>query len=465
MSESAAPASIDVIAPAGPVDAEIRPPGSKSISNRALLLAAISEGVSHIHGLLDADDTRHMLDALAQLGVRVEIDPTGVANGLRVEGRGAEFGTEVELDERAPLYVGTAGTVARFLTAVLAARGARCVVDGSPRMRERPMKTLFAALADRGAALRYLGEPYALPVALHAGGHFAGGRIELERPKSSQFVSALVFAATCGRGPTEILVRGGTPAKPYVDMTLANLASFGFEANWASVDEIDDAPNLGPEDLLLRVRAGGGRACDYAVEPDASAASYFLALATIYGGRISIPDLGRGSLQGDARFADVLARFGAEVEQDASTTTIRRSPGARALRGCDLDLTAMPDMTLTAAVVAAHAEGPTRLRGVEVLRHHESDRIAAGAAELRKLGCRVEEHEDGLSIEPPASGELRRGVAIETYDDHRMAMAFALAGEVTILDPGCAAKTFPGYFEELARFGMCSSPARGDQDV
>lgn len=426
-----------VVVSSGPaVTARPRIPGSKSITNRALLLAAVARGPSTIHGWLDADDTRWMIRALRALGLRIEGegDPTGALSVVGAGGPLPADATEV-------LQVGTAGTVARFLLAVLAGSPGASTMDGTPRMRERPMGALVTALREQGAAIVSLGDvdPTALP--LRVGPHSAplrGGEIRLARPASSQFVSALAFSALLAATPTTIVLEHGTPARPYVDMTLAMIRSFGGDARWRDDASIVVTPT-GPASPLV------GQ--DYVVEPDASAASYFLALAAIRGGRCTIDALGRDSLQGDAAFAHVLGRMGARVEQDAGTTVLE---GDGRLRGGDFDLSDMPDMTLTLAVAALFAEGDTRITGVGVLRHHESDRLAAAATELRKLGAAVDLEQDGLVIHPPAARNPGP-VAIDTYEDHRMAMAFALAGDVEIRDPGCVGKTFPGYFEELAR--------------
>jgi 3-phosphoshikimate 1-carboxyvinyltransferase len=254
----------------------------------------------------------------------------------------------------------------------------------------------------------------------------------------------MLLAASVGEHPARVILREGTPARPYVDMTIRMLQHFGGCARW----DAEDAIVVEPRPLIAR---------DYAVEPDASSASYFLALAAIHGGAIRVPGLGSTSLQGDAQFCRVLSRMGATVEQTETLTRV--SAGSR-LRGIDVDLSPMPDMTLTLAVTAAFAEGPTTITGVEVLRHHETDRLAAAARELDKLGAAVEERPDGLRIVPPEGGP-KSGVAIDTYDDHRMAMAFSMIGDVVIRDPGCVAKTFPGYFDELERLGMDAKTACG----
>ncbi|MCH9685629.1 MAG: 3-phosphoshikimate 1-carboxyvinyltransferase [Deltaproteobacteria bacterium] len=418
--------------PPGPFDAEIRPPGSKSLSNRALLLAALADGRSTLKGMLDAEDTQHMRACLGALDVDVHEGSDGV---LEVHGHAGRFRSPPPVPT---LDVGTAGTVARLLGAALAASPVHVVLDGSARMRERPMAQLLGALAQQGAQLRFRGEPGLLPVEIGPNDEpLRGGEIRLERPASSQIVSGLVIAAGLAKTPTRIVLERGTPAKPYVDMTLAVMEAFGGRASW----EGDDVLVIEPS-----------RFCpiDYVVEPDASAASYPLGLASLYGGRCRVPALGRASLQGDVRFADVLERMGARVSQGSHETTVE---GTGTVEGGDFDLTDMPDMTLTLAALALRARGSTRIRGVEILRHHESDRLAAAAAELRKLGATVVEQPDGLDIEPPADGP-RLGVEVDTYRDHRMAMAFSLVGDVVVRDPACVGKTWPEYFSVLRKLGM-----------
>jgi 3-phosphoshikimate 1-carboxyvinyltransferase len=422
--------------PAPPFATELRPPGSKSITNRALLLAAIARGRSELEGWLDADDTRHMRACLTALEIDNRVEPSPGASGgvLVVDGSAGPIAAA----EAPVLFVGTAGTVARFLLAVLAASPGRATLDGTPRMRERPMAALVEALRAQGASIVCPQVEGALPMVV--GPHAAplsGGELRLARPASSQFVSGLILAGCLASSPTRIVLEQGTPARPYIDMTIAVVEAFGGCAGWSAPDVIEVQP-----------RVLEGRR--YVVEPDASAASYLLALAAIVGGRTTIADLGKRSLQGDVGFADVLGRLGADVRQDATSTTVS---GKGRLRGGTFDLSDMPDMTLTLAVTALYAEGPTRITGVGILRHHESDRLAASATQLRKLGAEVTELPDGLVIVPPPSGP-HKGVEIETYDDHRMAMAFSLAGEVTILDPGCVAKTYPEYFNDLAKLGM-----------
>lgn len=425
--------------PPAPFELDLRPPGSKSLSNRALLMAALAEGTSTLHGLLDAEDTQLMRACLTTLGI--PITESG-ADTLTVTSPGGPL--HLPAGSTPTLDVGTAGTVARLLGATLAASPAHVVLDGSARMRERPMAQLLDALADQGAKIVGRGEPGFLPVELGPlTGRLDGGEIRLARPASSQIVSGLVIAATLAERPTTLVLEQGTPARPYVDMTLAVLEAFGGTARW-------DTPATDGALEQLVVQPGMLHAREYSIEPDASAASYPLALAALYGSRCTIEGLGHASLQGDVGFAGVLERLGATVEQGPNHTTVR---GTGQLRGGDFNLSDMPDMTLTLAALAVAAQGTTRIRGVEILRHHESDRLAAAAAELRKLGATVVEQPDGLQIEPPQNGP-RTGVAIDTYRDHRMAMAFSLVGDVAVRDPGCVAKTWPEYFSVLNKLGM-----------
>lgn len=416
--------------PSAPPVGTVAVPGSKSLTNRALVLAALAEGPSVLHGALDAEDTRLMLAALQRCGVEIEVADGG--RTLRVAGAGGAL--RPAGDPTTPLQVGTAGTVARFLAAVLAASdGVVATLDGSDRMRERPMAQLLDALADQGAGIDSSGGY--LPATV-TGATPSGGEVVLDRPASSQIVSAMVLTGLLATAPTRIVLPHGTPARPYVDMTLTVVEEFGGVAGWVDDGTIEVEPS----------RLAGR---DHAVEPDASAATYPLALAALHGGDITVPGLGRDSLQGDVAFVDVLAAMGATVQvADGGLSVAGDGP----LRGVDVDLTAMPDPGLTLAALAVHAEGPTRIRGVAVHRHHETDRIAAAATELRRLGAQVTEHDDGLDVTPPA--EPTRDVLIRTYLDHRMAMAFALVGNVVIDDPGCVAKTWPSYFAMLDRFGM-----------
>ena len=410
---------------AAPPDAEITVPGSKSLTNRALIVAALADGRSELRGALVSDDAHWCADGLRRLGIAVTESERGTT--LTVKGQGGRIPRA-----EAELYAGNAGTAARFLTALVSLGHGRYVIDGAPRMRERPIGHLVEALVGLGVRAETRSSGGCPPVVVEAAG-LPGGRTQLDASRSSQFLSALLLVAPYARRNVEVAVRGEVVSQPYVAMTLRVMADCGV-----SVDQ-----NNG----RFRVRAGRGyRARAYAIEPDASGASYFLAAAALTGGRVRVPGLGRDSAQGDARFADVLERMGCAVERGEDFIEVR---GPERLRGVDVDLNAMSDMTLTLAAIAPFAESPTRIRNVAHIRGQESDRLAALATELGRLGVRVRAFDDGLEITP---GPLRPAM-VRTYDDHRIAMAFAVAGlrasGVVIADPGCVSKTFPDFFERL----------------
>jgi 3-phosphoshikimate 1-carboxyvinyltransferase len=409
-----------------PPAATIRVPGSKSISNRALLVAALAEGESTLSGALFSDDTRYMAQALTSLGFGVEVSEPEAR--LRVMGLGGRIPASA-----ADLHVGNAGTAMRFLVAALCLGRGRFRIDGSPRMRSRPIGDLVDALAQLGGHLSYEMQPGCPPVVVDANG-LAGGEASLPGDKSSQFLSAVLQVGAYAERDVHVVVPGTLIAKPYVDMTLAVMHAFGVEVE-------RDAYRA------FTVRAGQrfrGRA--YRIEPDASAAHYFLAAAAVTGGRVRIEGLGRSSVQGDIRFADILEEMGARVtwEDDAVEVV-----GPDRLRGVDVDMNAISDTAPTLAAIAPFAAGAVRIRNIGHVRWQESDRIHAVATELRRLGVRVEELPDGLEVHPSAIIPA----AVETYDDHRIAMSFALIGlrvsGIVIRDPGCTAKTFPDYFERL----------------
>ena len=398
----------------------VRLPGSKSISNRVLLLAALAEGETVVRDLLDAEDTRVMLDALGKLGVACDARKvSGVSGGFAVKS--------------AELSLGNAGTAFRPLTAVLAFCAGEYRLSGVPRMHERPIGDLVDALRNAGARIDYLGAQGFPPLAIHP------AAIEVPRPllirgeTSSQFLSALLMALPLAGGGT-VVVDGDLISRPYVEITAKLMARFGVEV--ASVEW--RAYKVPP----ARYRSPG--AID--VEGDASSASYFLAAGAIAGGPVRVEGVGRNSIQGDVRFVEVLEAMGAKVAM--GETWIEASSGGAPLKPFDLDLNHIPDAAMTAAVLALFADGPSRIRNVGSWRVKETDRIAAMATELRKLGATVEAGVDSLMIVPP--GKLKAGAAIDTYDDHRMAMCFSLASlggvPVTIHDPDCVAKTFPDYF-------------------
>jgi 3-phosphoshikimate 1-carboxyvinyltransferase len=423
----------------GPLDATVRVPGSKSLTNRALVCAALADGVSAIEGALVADDTEAMVSALRAIGAGFGPSASGREGegaspaGLTVTGTGGALAPgPLDLDLR------LSGTSSRFLLPVVALGRGRYRLDGRPPLRARPMGPVLAAIEALGARVEAHGPAGNLPVTVVAPGHLIGGHLDVPADTSSQYVSGLLLAAPYLREGLSVRVTTRLVGRPFVEMTVAVMAAFGVR-----VAASDDAGHP-----TFTVRPGRYRGTVYPVEPDASAASYFLAAAAVCGGRVTIQGLGEGTLQGDARFADVLAAMGATVRRSARATTVI---GPARLSGLgDVDLAAMPDMAQTLAVVAVFADGPTRARGIGFIRGHETDRIAATVRELRRCGVDAWEEPDGFVVRPgiPQPGRVR------TYDDHRMAMSFALLGlrvpGIEIEDPDCVAKTFPGYWETLA---------------
>jgi len=410
-----------------PPRATVRLPGSKSLTNRALILAAVAEGPSLLTGALHSEDTQVMLDALRALGVSVVFD-VGSAE-IRVEGTGGVFPVT-----EADLWVANSGTTLRFLTAMLATGRGQYRIDGSPRMRERPVADLLAALNRLGGRARSDLGTGCPPLSLQASG-LDGGHVSVRGDVSSQFLSGLLMALPLAHQPTTVEVQGKLVSQPYVAMTLAAMEAFGVRVG-----------NRGFRRFDVRPARYHGR--HYPIEPDASAASYFFALAAITGGEITVEGLGRSSIQGDLAFVEVLQHMGCSVTAGANRTTVQ---GGR-LVAVDVDMNAISDTVMTLAVTSLFADGVTRIRNVAHIRHKETDRISALACELRKLGAQVVELPDGLVIHPPSPAGLQ-AARIETYQDHRMAMAFALAGlrvpGITILDPGCVAKTYPSFWADL----------------
>lgn len=413
----------------GPLDVTVRLPGSKSLTNRALVCAGLADGISTIEGALEADDTLAMVDGLRALGVAVTTD--WPAARITVDGvAGRPLADAAAIDAR------LSGTTSRFLLPVAGLGDGLRRVDGANRMRERPMAAAIDALRALGADVRDVGAPGHLPVEL-VGGTLAGGEVAVRGDVSSQFLSGLLLAAPAMRTGLRVQVTGPLVSRPYVEMTVAVMAVFGV-----AVEQ--------PDDHTWVVEPQTYQPTTYAVEPDASAASYPFAMAAVLGGRVTVEGLGSGSIQGDVAFVDVLAGMGVEVDQGADRTTVRSGGGP--LRGIEADLADISDTAQTLAVVAAFGEGPTRVTGIGFIRGKETDRIGAVVTELRRLGIDAQEEADGFLVHP---GPMRPAT-IETYDDHRMAMAFAVAGlrspGIQISDPGCVAKTFPGYWaliEEL----------------
>jgi 3-phosphoshikimate 1-carboxyvinyltransferase len=432
------PAFLD-LAPIRAARGELRLPGSKSVSIRALLLAALSEGETRLTGLLESDDTRVMREALQSCGVPLQDEG---AAGLRVRGA-ARFPLR-----EADLFVGNSGLSIRTLVAVLAFMDGRYRLSGVPRMHERPIGDLVDALRPLGARIGYLQRDGFPPLLIEPAQARAAQPVRVRGDASSQFLTGILQSAPllAREHALVIEVEGELISKPYIDLSLALMRRFGVEV--ARTSAASGAPRFTIA-AGARYRAPGS----FAVEGDASSASYFLALGALAGGPVRVHGMGRASLQGDVRFADVMTAIGADVTQGEDWTEVR-SPGLAAgfrPKAIDADFNHIPDAAMTVAVVALFADGPSVLRNIGSWRVKETDRIAAMAAELRKLGADVEAGADFLRIVPPAA---LRAATIDTYDDHRIAMSFSLAAcggvPVRINDPGCVAKTFPDYFARLA---------------
>lgn len=420
----------------GPLDAVVRVPGSKSLTNRALVLAALADGVSVLDNILLAEDTRIMLDALRALGIAATVDESSLR--AEITGCGGQLP-----ESEAELFCGNSGTTIRFLAALCAAGYGHFTLDGVPRMRQRPIGALGSALQTLGCGVEYLESEGFPPLRLHAQG-LRGGHVAFDAPESSQMVSAILMAAPYAGRDLFIEVTGDLPSRPFVDMTIRLMDQFGV------VVLADRAASAHRSSRFVVEAPQRYRATNLAIEPDATNAMYFLAAAAVCGGRVTVEGLGDHSLQGDVRFVDVLAAMGCAVERGANRLTVNGPSGQSPLRGIDVDLGDMPDTAQTLAVIALFAEGPTRIRDIANLRVKETDRIAAMTRELTRLGARVEESADGLTIHP---SEQLHPVEIDTYNDHRMAMSFALAGlrvpGLVIRDPQCCEKTFPDFFLRL----------------
>jgi 3-phosphoshikimate 1-carboxyvinyltransferase len=422
------------IAPIARMSGTVHLPGSKSISNRSLLLAALARGTTRLTGLLEADDVDRMRESLRTLGVRIEDDAAG--GSAAVHGVAGAFPAR-----RANLFLGNAGTAFRPLTAALALSHGDYELSGAPRMHERPIGDLVDALRALGADIRYNGAAGFPPLTIAPGAVRGGGTAAIRGNVSSQFVTALLMALPLAGGGTAVEVQGELISRPYVDMTLALMQRFGVSV----VRERDDR---------FRVPAAAAYVSPgtLAVEGDASSASYFLAAGAIGGGPVRIEGVGHSSIQGDVGFAATLSAMGAEVRSGDDRIEVR---GGGKLHGIDADFNAIPDAAMTAAIVALFAEGPTLLRNIGSWRVKETDRIAAMARELRKLGATVDEGADWMRVTPPVRWQP---ATIDTYDDHRIAMCFALAAlggvPVRINDPQCVRKTFPGYFAAFERLAQ-----------
>ncbi|WP_338464470.1 3-phosphoshikimate 1-carboxyvinyltransferase [Franconibacter daqui] len=416
------------------VDGAINLPGSKSVSNRALLLAALAQGTTVLTNLLDSDDVRHMLNALNALGVAYTLSEDRTR--CEVTGQGGVLKAEGELE----LFLGNAGTAMRPLAAALCLGANNVVLTGEPRMKERPIGHLVDALRQGGAQIEYLEQENYPPLRLRGG--FDGGQVEVDGSVSSQFLTALLMTAPLATNDTAITIKGDLVSKPYIDITLHLMKTFGVEVE-----------NQGYQRFVVRGSQHYQSPGDYLVEGDASSASYFLAAAAIKGGTVKVTGIGRNSVQGDIRFADVLEKMGAKITWGDDYIACSRGE----LNAIDMDMNHIPDAAMTIATAALFAKGTTTLRNIYNWRVKETDRLAAMATELRKVGAVVEEGHDYISVTPPAT---LQAAEIGTYNDHRMAMCFSLVAlsdtPVTILDPKCTAKTFPDYFDQLARI---STPA------
>ncbi len=414
-------------------------PGSKSISNRVLLLAALAKGTTQVRALLDSDDTRVMLDALRALGVGVmrHQDANGVdTHDYEITGADGCFPVR-----QVELFLGNAGTAFRSLTAACALSGGTYVLKGVSRMHERPIGDLVEALRLLGARIDYLGQSGFPPLRIHAA-NLAGDTTRVRGNVSSQFLTGLMMALPLRQRTTTIEVVGELISRPYIGITLAMLRRFGIEIaqdGWQSFTVPASARYQSPGEIW--------------VEGDASSASYFLAAGAIGGGPVRVQGVGRDSVQGDVRFADALALMGAQIEMGPNWIEAS-APATGTLRAITLDCNHIPDAAMTLAVAALFAEGVTTLTNIASWRVKETDRIVAMATELRKVGATVEEGADFIRITPPHPSTLTPYAVIDTYDDHRMAMCLSLVSlggvPIRINDPGCVAKTFPRYFAEFA---------------
>ena len=409
-----------------PVNATVTLPGSKSYTNRALIIAAMAAGTSQLRQALFSDDTVYMAQALRELGIPVTADET--TNTFTVEGQGGSIPAS-----RADLFVGLSGTSSRFLTALAALGRGQFCIDGVARMRERPMQPLLASIRQLGGTVRSRHDNDCLPIEISGHG-LHGGAAVMAGDQSSQYFSALLMVAPYMTQGLDLSVEGRLIHGQYITMTMKSMADFGVVAT-------------GEGDKRFRVAPGQRyQARTYDIEPDASAASYFFAAAALTGGTMRVENLGADSAQGDLDFVDVLSEMGCKIEKGADHV---RVTGPGKLRGVDVDMGSLSDTFMTLAALAPFADGPTVIRGIAHTRLQETDRVHATAQELQKIGIAVEEFEDGLHIKPGPMHEA----TIDPHDDHRIAMSFALVGlrqpGVVISNPACVAKTFPDFFDRL----------------
>jgi 3-phosphoshikimate 1-carboxyvinyltransferase len=430
--------SIDIHPVSTPFRKTIRVPGSKSITNRALPLAALAEGTSELTGVLFADDTWQMINALQTLGYNLRMNQA--ARTVTITGRGPD----IPPGPPAPISCGNSGTTIRFLAAMLSLGRSEYILDGIPRMRQRPIDQLVDQLKTLGADIRYDIAQGFPPIRIKARG-LAGGGCQFADAKSSQYISAVLMAAPYADSDVTVSLLGPVTSEPYVTMTLRMMEQFGVNVHVH--DQCGQTTSR-----AIQVPTARYKPRQYAVEPDASNASYFLAAAAIIpGSSTTIEGLGKNSLQGDVAFADVLQKMGAMVTWHPNAITVA-APLDGKLTAIDIDMNHIPDMVQTLAVVALFAQGTTTVRNVWNLRVKETDRLAALETELKKLRAQVQTTRDSITITPPPGNQLT-SASIATYDDHRMAMSFAIAGlranGIRILDPKCTAKTYPDFFTDL----------------
>ncbi len=416
----------------GPINARVRPPGSKSFTNRSLCVAALASGTSLLRGVLFSDDTEAMLGCLDSLSIATVVDRdactvsvTGCGGAPNIDG--------------VSLFVRQSGTTARFVVPLAALGHGTVIIDGHEQMRARPNGDLVDGLRQLGVHLESASEQGevsgGLPIRMHAHG-VTGGAVTVAGNVSSQYLSGLLLSAPCFTNGLDVTVVGELVSQPYVDMTIATMAAFG-----ATVE------TFGSERFV--VAAGGYSACAYDIEPDASAASYFFGAAAICGGRVTVEGLGSAAVQGDIEFAAILGRMGAMVEQTETETTVTVE---RQLHGIDVDMADCSDTAQTLAAVAVYAKGPTSIRGIGFIRFKEIDRVSAVVTELQRCGINAQHDPDGFTVNPSFPSKPL-GCLIETSNDHRMAMSFSLLGlaapGIAIADPGCVRKTFPDFFAVL----------------
>jgi 3-phosphoshikimate 1-carboxyvinyltransferase len=418
-----------------PLSAVVRVPGSKSLTNRALLIASLANGTTHLINALFSDDSRYFAKALQTLGFDVQLDEAN--HEMTVTGLGGKIPAT-----KAELFIGNAGTAARFLSAFLTLGNGEYILDGEPRMRERPIGDLVDSLTQLGAVIEGMQNAKGRrqniypPIKIFSDG-LRGGKTTVAGNISSQFLSALLMVAPYAQNEIEINLATELNSKPYVDMTISIMKDFGVEVERNSYQS-------------FRIPHSAFRTLhSYAIESDASAASYFFAAPAICGGTVRVENISRKSVQGDIAFLDVLSKMGCIIKEVDNSITVQRPQGS-SIVGLDIDMRDIPDTAQTLAAIAPFADSPTRIRGIASARVKETDRVSATCTELKRLGVQVEEHEDGMTIYPC---QTFKPANIQTYNDHRMAMAFSLIGlrfdGVTIENPSCVTKTFPNFFEVL----------------